>query len=122
MPIKDSIIANPTVIDDVYDKSIRDNRFDKQYIASTIKNEIEKKQKELENKVNEQNLLITQQSQAIANHGHEINIIKIETRKEIEDLENEITKSDIENLAKYLSTKLTNRIKIFLKKTLLQIK
>lgn len=77
---------------------------------------IEKKQKELENKVNEQNLLITQQSQAIANHGHEINIIKIETRKEIEDLENEIATSDIENLAKYLSTKLTNRIKIFLKK------
>ena len=116
LPVKDSIIANPNVIDDVYDESIKANRFDKQYIASTVKNEIEKKQKELENKVNEQNLLITQQSQAIANHGYEINEIKIESRKEMEDLENEITKADIENLAKYLLKSPINNLKIFLKK------
>lgn len=117
LPVKDSIIASPDIIDNVYDKSIKDNNnIDKAYIASTIKNEIEKKQKELENKVDEQNLLIAQQCQTIANHGYEINEIKIDTRKEIENLEDEITKADIENLAKYLLKSPINKMKIFLKK------
>lgn len=116
LPVKDSIIASPDIVDNVYDESIKDNNIDSAYIASTIKNEIEKKQKELENKVNEQDLLITQQYQTIANHGHEINEIKIESRKEMEDLENEITKADIENLAKYLLKSPINKLKIFLKK------
>lgn len=123
--INQQLVNNPSLENEVFAESIKDNKFDKEYIAKTILNTITKKEKELKKQHQEE---LKKKDAEIQQKENEKKVLLLDNEKQSECYLEKLNKQKIdaqrdnkESLENYKETQIARKIKILRKNFIIKI-
>ena len=123
--INQQLVNNPLLENEVFAESIKDNKFDKEYIAKTLLNTISKKEKELKNQHQEE---LKRKEADIQQKENEKKALLLDNEKQLECFSEKLSKQKIdaelekkEYLKTYNETRIARKIEILRKNFIIKI-
>jgi len=123
--INQQLVNNPLLENEVFAESIKDNKFDKEYIAKTLLNTISKKEKELKNLHQEE---LNRKDEDIQKKENEKRALLIDNEKQLECFSEKLNKQKIdaqhdkkESLESYKETQIERKIKTLRKSFIIKL-
>lgn len=123
--INQQLVNNPLLENEVFAESIKDNKFDKEYIAKTLLNTISKKENELKNQHQEE---LNMKDADIQQKENEKKALLIDNEKQLECFSEKLNKQKIdaqrdkkESLESYKETQIKRKIKTLRKSFIIKL-